>query len=106
MKGMGRGNGPRMKRKGKLKAEMKQEDIPSTADTPSPDVSLGNALILVHPSRYELGSPCPKFSGRQEVLAYQHENRYLHSIILIYKLRKLSMLFPTSPSLTEMNPAY
>ena len=27
IKGMGRGNGPRMKRKGKLKAEMKQEDV-------------------------------------------------------------------------------
>ena len=26
MKGMGRGSGPRKKRKGKLKAEMKQED--------------------------------------------------------------------------------
>ena len=49
---------------------------PSTALTSSPDVSLSNALILVQTSRYELGQPCPKFSGRQEVLAYQRENRY------------------------------
>jgi len=34
---------------------MRVRDIPSTADTSSPDVSLGNALILVHASRYELG---------------------------------------------------
>ena len=27
MKGIGRGNGPRIKRKGKLKAETKQEDV-------------------------------------------------------------------------------
>ena len=27
MKGIGRGNGPRTKRKGKLKVEMKQEDV-------------------------------------------------------------------------------
>ena len=27
------------------------------------NVSRGNALILVHTSRYELGAPCPKFSG-------------------------------------------
>jgi len=32
-------------------------------NTSSPDFSLGNALILVHASRYELGGPCPKFSG-------------------------------------------
>ena len=44
--------------------------IPSTADASSPNVSLGNALILVHSSRYELGAPCPKFSGLQEVPAY------------------------------------
>ncbi len=31
MKGMGRGNGPRTKRKGKLKAEMKQEDADAEA---------------------------------------------------------------------------
>ena len=30
---------------------MRVRDIPSTADTSSHDVSLGNALILVHPSR-------------------------------------------------------
>ncbi len=28
---MGRGNGPRIKRKGKLKAEMKQEDVEAEA---------------------------------------------------------------------------
>jgi len=43
---------------------------------------LSSALILVDACRYELGEPCPKFSGRQEVLAYQHENQYLHTIIL------------------------
>ena len=31
MKGIGHGNGPRMKRKGKLKAEMKQEDVEAEA---------------------------------------------------------------------------
>src|SRR6266480_5324345 len=41
---------------------------PSTALTSSPDVSLGNALILVQTSRYELGQPCPKFSGLPAVL--------------------------------------
>ena len=34
--------------------------IPSTADASSPGVFLGNALILVPASRYELGAPCPK----------------------------------------------
>src|SRR2546429_3760001 len=37
---------------------------------------------------------------------WRRENGYLHTIILIYKLRKLSMLFPTSSSLTKMNLAY
>ena len=36
---------------------------PYTADTSSSDVSLGNALILVRATRYQLGAPCPKFSG-------------------------------------------
>ena len=81
-------------------------DIPFTGDASAPDVSRGNALILVQTSRYELGAPRPKFSGLQAVPAYQRENRYLHTIILIYKLRKLSMLFPTSSSLTKMNLAY
>src|SRR5436190_23889261 len=80
--------------------------IPCTRNASSPDVSLGNALILVRTSRYELGAPCPKFSGQQEVPTYQRENRYVHTIILIYKLRKLSMLFPTSSSLTKMNLVY
>ncbi len=56
-------------------------------NTSSPDVSQGNALILVHSSRYELGAPCPKFSGLQEVPAYHREDRNLHTIILIYKLK-------------------
>src|SRR5947207_7684200 len=47
---------------------------PSTGDASSPDVSLGNALILVHTSRYELGAMCPKFSGWQEVPAYHIMN--------------------------------
>ena len=79
---------------------------PSTTDASSPNVSRGNALILVPPSRYELGAPCPKFSELLVVPAYQLENRYLRTIILIYKLRKLSMFFPTSSSLTKMNLAY
>ena len=49
---------------------------PYTADTSSPDVSLGNALILVPAFRYELGASCPKFSAQQEVRAYRCENRY------------------------------
>src|SRR5438874_416496 len=80
--------------------------IPYTGDTSSSDFPPGNALILMHISRYELGAPYPKFSKRQEVPAYRYENRYLHTIILIYKLRKLNMLFPTNPSLTEMNLTY
>ena len=42
---------------------------PSTPDTSSPDSSPGKTLILVGPSRYGLGVPCPKFSGLQEVPA-------------------------------------
>ncbi len=43
--------------------EVPRKLSPHTADTSSPDVSVGNALILVRASRYELGAPCPKFSG-------------------------------------------
>src|SRR5947207_9717895 len=39
------------------------EIIPCTGNTSSPDFPLGNALILAPTSRYELGAPCPKFSG-------------------------------------------
>ena len=56
----------------------------------------GKALILVPLFRDELGAPCPKFSGLKAVPTYQRENRYLHTIILIYKLRKLNMLFNKS----------
>ena len=80
--------------------------IPSTRHASSPDFIRGSALILVHTSRYELGAPGPKFSGLPEVPEYRYKNWYLHTIILIYKLRKLSMLFPTSSSLTKMNLAY
>ena len=31
------------------------------------DIFQGNALNLVCSTRYELGAPCPKFSGLQEV---------------------------------------
>lgn len=39
--------------------------IPSTADVSSLDIFQGNALNLVHSSRYELGAPHPKFSELQ-----------------------------------------
>ena len=80
--------------------------IPCTADTPSPDSSTGSALILVATPRYDLGAPCPKFSGMQKILAYQSKNRIFHMITLIYKLRTLNMLSPTNRSLTKMNLAY
>ena len=37
--------------------------IPFTGDTSSPDVSRGNALILVRTSHHKLGALRPKFSG-------------------------------------------
>ena len=80
--------------------------IPYTGNTSSPRGTPGNALILVPIPRYELGAPCPKFSGLQEVPAYRRDNPDFHSIILIYMLRKLGMLSPTSSSLTNMNLAY
>ena len=42
---------------------------PFTGDTSSPEVSRGNALILVHTSHHKLGALCPKFSGLQVVPA-------------------------------------
>ena len=43
------------------------------ADTSSPDFTRSNALILVYMPHYELGAPCPNFSGLQEVPAYRLE---------------------------------
>jgi len=37
--------------------------IPPTRNTSSPDISQGNALILVRTGRYKLGALGPKFSG-------------------------------------------
>ena len=85
---------------------MQCTDTPSTGNTSSPDVSRGKALILARTYRYELVTPGPKFSGLQAVPAYQRENRYLRTTILIYTLGKLIMLFPTSFSLAKMNLAY
>jgi len=58
--------------------------IPCTGDTSSPDVSLGNALILVHTSRYELGAPRPKFSGRQAVTVISSSFRTLFVYVFIH----------------------
>ena len=65
---------------------------PCRGDTSSPDVSQGNALILVHSSRYALGAPGPKFSGLKAVPVNKRVNQYLHTIILIYKLINPSVL--------------
>ena len=85
-----------------LDLKLLKEFIPTRVS----DVSLGNALILVHASRYELGATRPKFSGLRgrlgAVMAYRLENWDFHTIILVYTLRKLSMLLPTSPSLTKI----
>jgi len=68
--------------------------IPYTGNTSSPDVTRGNALILVYASRCELGASYPKFSELQAVTAFRLENWYFHTIILIYKLRKPSIRAP------------
>jgi len=63
---------------------------PFTADTSSPDVSQGNALILVRTSRYKQGGHALNLVDSGGPGKIQRENCYLHTIILNHKLRKLS----------------